>query len=138
MLHGASGFDEGPMPAPPCDTRMRANGAASMKPSNIQWTGYTINFWTGCSKVSAGCRNCYMYRESERWGKDAQTLRRTNNSTFYGATKLNGEQTLFVLVLGLTSSTREPTLGARMLGMSYEPRLSTRGRFLRTTAEYLG
>lgn len=27
--------------------------------SNIEWTHHTFNPWTGCSKVSAGCANCY-------------------------------------------------------------------------------
>ena len=27
--------------------------------SNIEWTLHTMNPWVGCSKVSAGCKNCY-------------------------------------------------------------------------------
>lgn len=27
--------------------------------SEISWTHHTANFWSGCSKVSAGCANCY-------------------------------------------------------------------------------
>lgn len=30
-------------------------------PSNIEWTGETRNPVTGCSKVSPGCDNCYMF-----------------------------------------------------------------------------
>jgi protein gp37 len=36
----------------------------------IQWTDATLNFWTGCKKVSDGCKYCYMYRDKERYGKD--------------------------------------------------------------------
>jgi protein gp37 len=30
-----------------------------MSKSIIAWTTYTANFWMGCTKVSAGCKNCY-------------------------------------------------------------------------------
>ena len=30
--------------------------------SAIEWTGETWNVVTGCTKVSPGCKNCYMYR----------------------------------------------------------------------------
>jgi protein gp37 len=33
--------------------------------TKIQWCDSTLNFWSGCTKVSEGCRNCY----AERWGK---------------------------------------------------------------------
>lgn len=38
--------------------------------SKIQWTDHTVNFWTGCKKVSAGCKYCYMYRDKERFNLD--------------------------------------------------------------------
>lgn len=43
--------------------------------SNIEWTTHTANLWWGCTKVHAGCDNCYAERLSERfgdsvWGKD--------------------------------------------------------------------
>ena len=28
----------------------------------IQWTNSTHNFWSGCAKVTEGCRNCYAER----------------------------------------------------------------------------
>lgn len=34
--------------------------------TKIQWTGATWNPVTGCTKVSAGCKNCYMFREYPR------------------------------------------------------------------------
>ena len=30
--------------------------------SNIEWTDTTLNVATGCTKVSPGCKNCYMYQ----------------------------------------------------------------------------
>lgn len=38
--------------------------------SKIQWTDHTVNFWTGCKKVSPGCKFCYMFRDQERYGKE--------------------------------------------------------------------
>jgi len=55
------------------------------KDSKIQWTQDTINFWTGCEKVSQGCKFCYMYRDQERWGKDPSEVIRTKDGTFYKA-----------------------------------------------------
>ena len=34
--------------------------------SKIEWTDVTWNPFTGCTKVSPGCDNCYMYREYPR------------------------------------------------------------------------
>ena len=49
--------------------------------SKIQWTGGTWNPWTGCRKVSPGCKFCYMYRDKERYGKDPKEVIRSK-STF--------------------------------------------------------
>jgi protein gp37 len=49
--------------------------------SNIQWTDHTINFWTGCTKVSPGCKFCYMYRDKERYGLDPTQLVRVKAPT---------------------------------------------------------
>jgi protein gp37 len=41
--------------------------------TSIEWTDFTFNPWWGCSKVSAGCANCYAEkmgaRFGVRWGK---------------------------------------------------------------------
>lgn len=34
--------------------------------SKIQWTHHTFNPWRGCTKVSAGCRNCYADVQAKR------------------------------------------------------------------------
>ena len=38
--------------------------------TGISWTDHTVNFWSGCTKVSEGCKFCYMYRDKERYGLD--------------------------------------------------------------------
>ena len=49
--------------------------------SKIQWTDHTVNFWTGCKKVSDGCKYCYMYRDKERYGKDPTEVVKVNAKT---------------------------------------------------------
>lgn len=44
-----------------------------MKPSTIGWTDYSggcLNFVTGCTPVSPGCKGCYARRIYERFGRD--------------------------------------------------------------------
>ena len=53
--------------------------------TKIEWCDATINFWHGCTKVSAGCKNCYAERYDKRkllssethWGKGKPRLDRT-------------------------------------------------------------
>ena len=41
-----------------------------MENTNIAWADHTFNPWTGCSKVSDGCKNCYAeYLMDKRWNK---------------------------------------------------------------------
>lgn len=49
-----------------------------MKNTAIEWADNTINFYVGCTKVSEGCKNCYMFRLEERFGRDPKTIRKTN------------------------------------------------------------
>lgn len=49
--------------------------------SSIQWTDATVNFWTGCKKVSDGCKYCYMYRDKERYGKNPSDVVRVSEQT---------------------------------------------------------
>ena len=44
--------------------------------SKIEWTDHTANLWWGCTKVHAGCDNCYAEALANRfganvWGNDA-------------------------------------------------------------------
>jgi protein gp37 len=51
-----------------------------MENSKIQWTTHTFNPWTGCTKVSPGCQNCYAEKESKnndrrgRWGSNGTRI----------------------------------------------------------------
>ena len=38
-----------------------------MADTSIEWTDATWNPVTGCTKISAGCDNCYAERFSERF-----------------------------------------------------------------------
>lgn len=51
-----------------------------MGQTNIEWTDYTWNPWSGCNKISQGCKNCYaaalppsMRRRAE-WGADTPRI----------------------------------------------------------------
>lgn len=55
--------------------------------TGISWTNKTWNPWQGCIKVSAGCKNCYMYRDMARYGKDPRQVRRSSDTTFYAPLK---------------------------------------------------
>lgn len=50
--------------------------------TKIQWTEHTQNFWTGCTHVSAGCDNCYMFAGKRRYGQDPELVRRAAPPTF--------------------------------------------------------
>ncbi len=45
-----------------------------MKKTNIQWADYTWNPWHGCTHVSPGCDNCYMFEEKKRYGQDPKVV----------------------------------------------------------------
>lgn len=49
--------------------------------TKIQWTDHTVNFWTGCIKVSPGCKYCYMYRDQERYGKNPTDVLQVKQKT---------------------------------------------------------
>ena len=44
------------------------------KPETVLW-----NLWHGCTKVSEGCRYCYMYRRDESVGRDPSVVHRTRS-----------------------------------------------------------
>jgi len=49
-----------------------------MKDTAIEWAENTINFYMGCTKVSPGCTNCYMYRLMPRFGRDPNVVNKMN------------------------------------------------------------
>lgn len=50
----------------------KANG------SSIEWTDFTWNPARGCTRVSEGCKNCYMQRDAVVQGWDGFTVQRTS------------------------------------------------------------
>jgi protein gp37 len=59
------------------------------KTTGISWTDATWNPWQGCTKVSAGCKNCYMYREKKQYGQDPDIVVRSKPPTFNAPLKWN-------------------------------------------------
>lgn len=61
--------------------------------TKIAWCDSTINFWEGCTKVSAGCANCYAEDRDKRWHKGAHwgkgAPRRLSENAFKTAFRLN-------------------------------------------------
>lgn len=53
-----------------------------MTKTNISWATYTHQFWTGCTKVSDGCKYCYMHRIIEKWEKDPTVITRVSDKKF--------------------------------------------------------
>lgn len=45
--------------------------------TNIAWTNRTWNPWRGCTKISPGCKNCYMFTQQARYGQDPSIVQRT-------------------------------------------------------------
>lgn len=43
----------------------------------IAWTEHTWNPWRGCTKVSPGCDNCYMFTAQRRYGRNPTEVVRT-------------------------------------------------------------
>lgn len=48
--------------------------------TGIAWCDATVNFWVGCRKVSAGCKNCYAAREMKRFGRDFGVVSRSKGA----------------------------------------------------------
>lgn len=46
----------------------------------IEWTGSTWNPWSGCTHVSEGCDNCYMFTLKRRWGKNPEVVERSKTT----------------------------------------------------------
>jgi protein gp37 len=50
------------------------------KKSLIEWTDSSWNPWQGCIKISPGCKNCYMYRNKKRFGKNPKAVVRSKTT----------------------------------------------------------
>jgi len=62
--------------------------------TGIQWTDATLNFWIGCEKVTAGCKNCYAETLAKGrmglnvWGPAGTTERKPTKGVYADARKL--------------------------------------------------
>jgi protein gp37 len=65
------------------------------KTSQIEWTDSTWNPWMGCTKVSDGCKHCYMFREQKQYGHDPNVIRRSK-TTFRDPLKWEDPRMIFV------------------------------------------
>ncbi|MCK5608362.1 DUF5131 family protein [Candidatus Pacearchaeota archaeon] len=65
------------------------------KTTGIQWADATWNPWIGCRKVAVGCQNCYMYRDSARYGFDPTVVRRSK-TRFNAPLKWKDPKRIFV------------------------------------------
>lgn len=45
--------------------------------TQISWASRTWNPWRGCTRLSTGCRSCYMFTAQERYGRDPTVVTRT-------------------------------------------------------------
>jgi protein gp37 len=62
--------------------------------TGIEWTDATWNPWHGCHKISAGCKNCYMFREKKRYGQDPNVVVRSK-TTFNSPLKWKDPRRVF-------------------------------------------
>lgn len=52
------------------------------------------NPWHGCTKISTGCRHCYMYRRDAQYGKDSSIVTKTASFDLPIRRKKNGDYKL--------------------------------------------
>ena len=50
-------------------------------PTKIEWADETWNPVTGCTKVSAGCANCYAETMAGRFAREGQHAKRAHRTT---------------------------------------------------------
>lgn len=65
------------------------------KQSAIEWTDHSWNCWYGCLKVSPGCKQCYMYRDMKRYGRDPMVVNRAKPATFNAPLKWTQQAKVF-------------------------------------------
>lgn len=59
------------------------------------WWTKTWNPWMGCTKISEGCANCYMFREQKRYGRNPKQLSRSKTK-FHEPMKWKEPELVFV------------------------------------------
>lgn len=63
--------------------------------THINWTELSWNPWTGCSKVSAGCKFCYMDNIEVKQGKDPRVIKKTTWKNFEKPLKIDTPSFIF-------------------------------------------
>ena len=63
--------------------------------TGIRWTDETWNPWYGCVKISPGCKNCYMYRDRERYRDDPSVVTCAQELTFNSPIKWKEPRKVF-------------------------------------------
>ncbi len=48
--------------------------------TGISWTEATWNPFYGCTKISEGCKNCYMYRDQARYGNNPAIVKKSKTN----------------------------------------------------------
>lgn len=72
--------------------------------TQIQWTDATWNWLTGCSRISAGCKNCYAHRAAARYAANPKLPQYTEEIS-----KWNGTVELVESQLNKPLRRRKPT-----------------------------
>jgi protein gp37 len=71
------------------------NQFSAMYKTNIRWCTYTHNFWSGCKKVSEGCKYCYMYRIEDKKKIDPTEVRKGSDFREPLASKFKKPELIF-------------------------------------------
>jgi protein gp37 len=79
-----------------------------MSKTKIEWTEQTWNPIVGCSKVSAGCQNCYAERMAFRLAHMGQ--HQYNMTTYIGGGGWNGNTELVESALQIPLKRKKPTM----------------------------
>ena len=72
------------------------------------------NLWHGCTKVSAGCKHCYVYRRDAEFGKDSSIV--TKTKAFDLPIRKNRKTAWSIPASPRISSIRMQTNGEKMPG----------------------
>lgn len=60
----------------------------------IAWTNKTWNPWRGCTMITPGCANCYMFAAQRRYGRDPTEVVRTGKQLWQAPAKWEREAAL--------------------------------------------
>ena len=63
--------------------------------TSIAWANSTWNGAMGCTKISEGCKNCYMFRDMPKWGRDPSKITFTKLEGIENKIKKYGEYVFF-------------------------------------------